>query len=96
MLTTQESLEALAGRSPYGKPLVFVSQQDYDALRKKYEAVLETTKQSKRDPRALSNTRVNAIQRRPNLNDSSSAAFALWVWTIGFFMPKSWKRPTKV
>jgi hypothetical protein len=47
MLTTQESLEALAGRSPDGKPLVFVSQQDYDALRKQYESLLETTKQSK-------------------------------------------------
>jgi hypothetical protein len=47
MLTTQESLEALAGRSPDGKPLVFVSQQDYEALRKKYESLLETTKQSK-------------------------------------------------
>jgi hypothetical protein len=47
ILTTQESLEALAGRSPDGKPLVFVSQQDYDALRKQYESLLETTKQSK-------------------------------------------------
>ena len=52
MLTTQESLEALAGRSPDGKPLVFVSQQDYDALRKKYESLLETTKQSKPDWRS--------------------------------------------
>jgi hypothetical protein len=49
VLTTQESLEALAGRSADGKPLVFVSQQDYDALRKQYEALLETTKQAKRD-----------------------------------------------
>jgi hypothetical protein len=40
MLTTQESLEALAGRSPEGKPLASVSQQDYDALRKKYELLL--------------------------------------------------------
>jgi hypothetical protein len=46
-LTTQESLEALAGRSPDGKPLVFVSQQDYDAIREQYEALLETTKQAK-------------------------------------------------
>jgi hypothetical protein len=51
VLTTQESLEALAGRSPDGKPLVFVSQQDYDALRNKYEALLESTKHSKRDLR---------------------------------------------
>ena len=48
MLTTQESLEALAGRSPDGKPMVFVSQQDYDALRKKYEALLEKFNEPKR------------------------------------------------
>jgi hypothetical protein len=42
----------MAGRSPDGKPQVFVAQQDYDALRKKYESLLETTKESKPDWRS--------------------------------------------
>jgi hypothetical protein len=48
MLSTQESLDAMAGRSPDGMPLVFVSQRDHDALRKKYEELLlKTEKQRK-------------------------------------------------
>jgi hypothetical protein len=47
MFTTQESLEAMAGRSPDGKPLVFVSQRDFEALREKYEELLKTVKQRK-------------------------------------------------
>jgi hypothetical protein len=46
MLTTQEALEAMAGRSPEGKPLVFVSRQDYDELLKKYELLLERVNNS--------------------------------------------------
>jgi hypothetical protein len=44
MLTTQESLEAMAGRSADGKPLVFESRADYDALRTKYEELLRMSK----------------------------------------------------
>jgi hypothetical protein len=47
MLTTQEALEAMAGRSPEGKPLVFVLQQDYDVLLKKHEALFRTENQRK-------------------------------------------------
>lgn len=44
MLTQQEALEAMAGRSAEGKPLVFVSQQDYAALSKKYEELARAVK----------------------------------------------------
>jgi hypothetical protein len=48
MLTTQEALDAMAGRSPEGKPLVFVSRKDFDALHKSYEDLLKTSKQRHR------------------------------------------------
>jgi hypothetical protein len=47
MLTQQEALEAMAGRSPEGKPLVFVSQQDYAALSKKHEELLSAVRKQR-------------------------------------------------
>jgi hypothetical protein len=53
MLTQQEALEAMAGRSPEGKPLVFVSQEDYAALSKKHEDLLSAVRKQRTFLRSL-------------------------------------------